>query len=73
MYNRRLTKRIAKVNLVDVDRVAQKYLSQFLDADSSQLAVVCGPNEVKNVINVFKEWGFDLHHIEDIENSFLAE
>ena len=72
-YNRRFVKRLAKVTVADVQRLAMKYLPLFQEADLTRTAVVCGTSQVKGVAESLKQYGLDLTIIDDIDNSILTQ
>jgi predicted Zn-dependent peptidase len=72
-YNRRFVKRLAKVTLGDVQRLAQKYLPLYDDPNLTRTSVVCGSSDVQGVVENFKQYNIDLTVIEDVSNSILTD
>jgi hypothetical protein len=38
----------------------------------SQTAIACGPGVVDSLKEKFNQWGFDLHEVVDVDDSFLT-
>ena len=72
-YNRRFVKKLAKVTVADVQRLARKYLPLFEEVELTRTAVVCGSSQVKGVAENFKQYGLNLTVIDDVDNSILTE
>ena len=68
----RFVRRIAAVELKDIERVAQKYLGEFLKPDNTQTSISCGPGEVESIRDFFKDLGFEMKIIQDLEDSILV-
>merc|ERR1719215_1699369 len=71
-YNRRFVKRLSKVSVADVQRLALKYLSLFEDPNLTTTAIVCGSSEVEGVKENFINYGLDLLIIEDPDDSLMT-
>ena len=71
-YNRRFVKRLSKVSVADVQRLALKYLSLFEDPNLTTTAIVCGSSEVEGVKENFINYGLDLLLIEDPDDSLMT-
>ena len=72
-YARRFVKMLSEVTVDDVKKVAQKYLHTFFYPKQTYSSTVCSPKDIKLVKEMLKEYKFDLHEIEDLENSLLTE
>ena len=72
-YNRRFVKKLAKVTVADVQRLARKYLPLSEEVELTRTAVVCGSSQVKGVAENFKQYGLNLTVIDDVDNSILTE
>lgn len=45
----------------------------FIILQVTQTSVVCGPGEVSSAAEAFhRRWGIKMHHVEDVEDSFLS-
>ena len=72
-YNRRFVKKLAKVTVADVQRLAMKYLPLFQEVELTRTAIVCGSSQVEGVTENFKQYGLDLTVIDDVDNSILTQ
>ena len=72
-YNRRFVKKLAKVNVTDVQGIAMRYLPLFQVANRMRTAIVCGSNHVNGVKEDFMKLGLNLTVINDLDDSILTE
>ena len=72
-YNRRFVKKLAKVNVTNVQDLAMRYLPLFQDAELMRTAIVCGTSQVNGVKEIFMKLGFNLTVIDDLDNSILTK
>ena len=72
-YNRRFVKKLAKVNVTDVQELAMRYLPLFQVVDQMRTAIVCGTNQARGVKENFMKLGFNLTEIDDLDDSVLTK
>lgn len=73
-YARRFVKRLSRVNIQEVKRVAEKYLLTFFNPNQTHTAIVCGPGDVDSIKDLFMEFNppFEIEEITNLENSILT-
>ena len=72
-YNRDFVRALARVELADILRTAQRILPAFLSADTTMTAIVCNPASVAKIVQDFKELGIELKTYKALEDTFLAD
>ena len=53
-------------------QLSASILPAFLDPAATQTIIVCNPAAIEEIVTEFAEFGIDLHHIQDLEESYLV-